>query len=131
MQTISYSISIVLFAAILAETMVSVRASKAVRGSRERYVALTQRRLLSWAVIVGFAVSGIVGGLAGEPFSYLSLLMAAYLLSQELKNHGDDDDWFKGRKKKIWGGVKKRLKALVRPPRASRPPVRVPSPAFG
>lgn len=131
MQTISYSISILLFAAILAETMVNVRASKAVRGSRERYVALTQRRVLSWVVILGFAASGIVGSVRGEPFSYLSLLMASYLLHQELKNHGDDDDWFKGRQKKIWGGAKKRLKALVRPPRVSRPPVRVPSPVFG
>lgn len=123
METVSYSISMVLFAVILAETALTARLRRTVKGSRERYVALTQRRILSWAVVVGFAAQGVVGLLDGQQLSVLSLAMSVYLAYQEITNHKDDDDWFKGRRKKIWAGVKKRL--------AARPPVRIPSPVFG
>lgn len=125
MEALSYSISMALFVVILAETGVSLRARRAVRGSRERYVALTQRRILSWTVNVGFAVQGVFGVINGESFAFVSLLFAIYLSYMELKNHKDDDDWFNGRLKKIWKGAKKRVAAAV----TARPPVRVPAPA--
>lgn len=124
MEAISYSVSMVLFAVILAETGASLRARRAVRGSRERYLALTQRRILSWTVNVGFAVQGIIGLINGQSFAFVSLLFAVYLAYMEVKNHKDDDDWFNGRMKKIWRGVKKRL-AAARP----KAPVRIPSPS--
>jgi hypothetical protein len=127
MEVISYSLSMVLFGLILVETMVSLSARRAVLGSRERYVALTQRRLLSWAVNVGFAVQGVLGLVQGQPFALLSLLFAGYLSYLEIKNHHDDDDWFKGRGKKIWSGVKKAFTVKVRTPVAAPSP----SPAFG
>ena len=129
MEAVSYSVSLALLVVILAETGISVKARRAVRGSHQRYVLLTQRRILSWTVNVGFAVQGIVGLLSGESFSALSLLFAVWLSWTEFKNHKDDDDWFNGRGKKIWKGVKKRLAAAARP----KAPVRIPapSPVFG
>lgn len=127
MEAVSYSVSMALFAVILTETAVGVRARRAIAGSRERYVALTQRRLLSWVVNIGFFVQGVLGIAQGETLGFVSLGFAVWLSYSEIKNHKDDDDWFNGRMKKIWTGVKKRLAA------AARPPVRIPapSPVFG
>lgn len=129
METISYSVSMVLFVVILAETMMNLRARRAVAGSRERYVALTQRRILSWTVNIGFAVQGIFGIVQGQSLGVVSLFFAVWLSYSEVKNHKDDDDWFTGRGKKIWKGLKKRLAAASKP----RVPVRIPapSPVFG
>ncbi|BDZ50297.1 hypothetical protein GCM10025867_25380 [Frondihabitans sucicola] len=129
MEAVSYSVSMVLFVVIVAETGVSVRARRAVRGSRERYVAMTQRRILSWTVNIGFAVQGVFGLMQGQSFAFVSLLFAIYLSYMELKNHKDDDDWFNGRMKKIWKGVRRHLAAVSRP----KAPVRIPapSPVFG
>ncbi|AMM20657.1 hypothetical protein AX769_11530 [Frondihabitans sp. PAMC 28766] len=127
METLSYTVSMTLFGVILVETFVSLRARRAVRGSRERYVALTQRRILSWIVNIGFAAQGIVGLVIGQPLSLLSLVFAVYLSYQEIKNHKDDDDWFNGRMKKIWKGVKKAFAPPIKVPS----PVAAPSPVFG
>jgi len=127
MQAVSYGVSMGLFVVILAETAAGLRARRAVLGSRERYVALTQRRILSWTVNVGFLFQGLIGMASGQQFATFSILVAVWLSYTELKNHKDDDDWFNGRGMKIWKGVKKRLAAAL------RPPVRIPSPspAFG
>lgn len=127
MDALSYTVSMVLFGLILAETVISVRARQAVRGSHERYVLLTQRRILSWIVNIGFAAQGVIGLVIGQPFSTISLLFAVYLSYVEIKNHKDDDDWFNGRMKKIWKGVKKAFAPPVRIPT----PVASPSPVFG
>lgn len=127
MEMLSYSISMALFAVIVVETMVSVRARMAVRGSRERYVLLTWRRILSWTVNVGFAAQGIVGLATEQPFALISLLFSIYLTYMEIKGHKDDDDWFNGRMKKIWKGVKKAFTVKVRVPSPSP----APSPVFG
>ncbi|RKR74401.1 hypothetical protein [Frondihabitans australicus] len=119
MDALSYVVSMCLFGLILAETVISVRARQAVKGSRQRYVLLTQRRILSWTVNIGFAVQGVIGLVIGQPFSVISLLFAVYLSWTEIKNHKDDDDWFNGRMKKIWKGVKK----------AFAPPIKIPAPA--
>lgn len=127
MEALSYGLSVALLAVIVVETMVNVRARMAVRGSRERYVALTCRRILSWTVNVGFAVQGIIGLLTDQPFAVVSLIFAVYLSYAEVKNHKDDDDWFNGRMKKIWKSVKKAFTVKVRLPS----PVAAPSPVFG
>jgi len=128
-------ISILLFGLIAAESMVAVRARMSVPGSHQRYVALTQRRIISWSVNIGFAVQGVWGVIAGDSFSFLSLLFAVYLSYIEIKNHRNDDDWFNRRGKKIRSGLKRRREAR-RARRAARPvrqPVGSPSPspAFG
>ncbi|MCU1526288.1 MAG: hypothetical protein JWP75_51 [Frondihabitans sp.] len=127
MEALSYSISMALFAVIVLETVVNVRARTAVRGSRERYVAFTWRRILSWTVNIGFALQGIIGLVTEQPFAMISLLFAVYLAYMEIKNHKDDDDWFNGRMKKIWKAVKKAFTVKVRVPS----PVAAPSPVFG
>ncbi|GAA4684967.1 hypothetical protein [Frondihabitans cladoniiphilus] len=129
MELLSTSLSAVLFALILAETGVSLRARQAVKGSRERYVALTQRRILSWAVTIGFVVQGVLGLATGSTWGGFNLLFALYLAYVEIKNHKDDDDWFKGRGKKIWKGVKSGLAKLR--PKPIHLPSPVPSPVFG
>lgn len=131
MEALSYTISMVLFGLILLETGISLRARRAVRGSRERYVALTQRRIVSWTVNLGFAAQGVVGMLIGQQFSSISLLFAIWLSYNEIKNHRDDDDWFNGRMKKILRGVGRGLKKAFTPPVKAPAPVRAPSPVFG
>ncbi|ARC56667.1 hypothetical protein AS850_06215 [Frondihabitans sp. 762G35] len=125
MVVLSYVFSMVLFAVILLETIVSMRARQAVLGSRERYVLLTQRRILSWTVNVGFAIQGVIGLVTGQSLATLSLAFAVYLSWVEVKNHSDDDDWFNGRMKKIGRGLKKAFTVRVRVPAVA------PAPAFG
>lgn len=127
MDVLSSTVSMGIFALIIAETVIGVRARTAVKGSKQRYVLLTQRRILSWAVNIGFAVQGIVGMVLGQPFSTISLLLAVWLSYQEIKNHKDDDDWFNGRMKKIAKG----LKRAFAPPIKAPTPVAAPSPVFG
>jgi hypothetical protein len=127
MVALSYGISMSLFAVIVLETSVNVRARMAVRGSHQRYVLLTWRRILSWTVNVGFAAQGIIGLATEQPFALISVLFALYLTYMEIKNHKDDDDWFNGRMKKVWKGVKKAFTVKVRVPS----PVAAPSPVFG
>jgi hypothetical protein len=131
MEALSYTISMVLFGLILLETGISLRARRAVKGSHERYVALTQRRIVSWTVNLGFAAQGIVGLLIGQQFSGLSLLFAIWLSYNEIKNHKDDDDWFNGRMKKIGKGIVRGLKKAFTPPVSAPTPARAPSPVFG
>ena len=131
MDSLSTSLSVVIFGLIVVETMVTVRARQAVRGTHQRYVALTQRRIVSWLVIIGFAVQGVLGLFETNTWGALNLAFAAYLAYAEIKNHKDDDDWFKGRRKKIWKSVKTGLKRLRPKPVRIPSPMPSPSPVFG
>jgi hypothetical protein len=107
---------------IFIELLFQVRASTAVVGSRQRYVALSLRRLTSWAINLAFLTEGLVF-LSVNQFSEAIwyLIVGLFGIFLELRGHPNDDDWFNGRGTKIKTGLR-RL--------ASRPRRRY-APAFG
>ena len=109
---------------IIIDLVFSVRANFAVKGSYQHYKALTIRRIASWAMVGSFAFFGILNLIEGQVGLAVIWLIGAganALLEHHL--HKDDDDWFKGRKKKLKKWAKKKLAAL-----APKPLV---TPAFG
>jgi hypothetical protein len=107
---------------IIAELFFSVQSRTAVVGSRQRYVALTLRRLSSWAVNLAFIGEGLVSVATGEfanALWYLVFGIGGAVL--EVNSHKNDDDWFNGRGTKIRKGIRRMLTA----------PRRTPAPAFG
>ncbi|AMM22924.1 hypothetical protein AX769_22600 (plasmid) [Frondihabitans sp. PAMC 28766] len=119
--------SMLLLAVIVFETVINMRVRQAVRGSRQRYLLMTQRRILSWTVNVGFLLQGIIGFFLGQPLAVVSVIFGVCLAYLEIKNHKDDDDWFNGRMKKIWKSVRKAFTVRIRVPSPSS----APSPVFG
>jgi hypothetical protein len=111
-----------IFGLILVELALQVRALRAVVGSRQRYVALSLRRLASWLVSLSFIAEGLLD-IAGNDWAdaawYLIFGIGGIVL--EFTTHKNDDDWFNGRGKKIRRGLR----------RMFAPPRRAPAPAFG
>jgi hypothetical protein len=97
---------------IIAELFFGVQGRSAVVGSRQRYVALSLRRVSSWAVNLAFIAEGLVAVATSQPgvaLWYLVIGVGGMVL--ELRAHGNDDDWFNGRGKKIRKGIRKLLTA--------------------
>jgi hypothetical protein len=109
---------------IFLEVLFQARARTAVVGSRQRYVALSARRIASWLVNVGFIVQGVIYLAAAEQGAgWVSITIGGLSIFLEVRNHGDDDDWFNGRGAKIRRGIRKLMTA-------TRPSGRT-VPAFG
>jgi hypothetical protein len=107
---------------IVAELVFSVRARAAVVGSRQRYVALSLRRVASWAVNLAFVAEGLLALTTGQPaYALWYLVFGVGGLILELRTHNNDDDWFNGRGRKIRRGIRRMLTA----------PRRQTAPAFG
>ncbi|HEY5222470.1 MAG TPA: hypothetical protein VIJ18_05395 [Microbacteriaceae bacterium] len=102
-------------AASLGEMYAFVTYRGLVRGSHPRYVWRTAYLVLAWAVIVmcvGLALVDVVEG--DVLFAGLWLAVAAIRTIQLYFNrNSDDDDWFKGRGRKIWAGIKRRVARLI------------------
>jgi hypothetical protein len=114
----------VILGLIVIEMFFQARALTAVAGSRQRYVALSVRRVLSWAVNLAFIVEGLVFLAANDGTDALWYIACGILGTFfELRAHGNDDDWFNGRGKKIRRG----LRRLMSRPRRQY----APAPAFG
>jgi len=133
MDTLRIGISAILFAFILGEAASLARVRATVKGSHERYVALSWRRVCSWGVILGFAAQGVVGLAVGDDWSFLSVAFTFWLIYIEVTRHKDDDDWFRGRRRKTRKALKRLWDARPRLP-ARRPTTSgspIPSPTFG
>jgi len=120
----SVLVTVLLLATVVAsftESYAFATYRRLVRGSHPRYVWRTRYILLAWTVIalcVGLALLDVVVG--EVVFAGLWLAVASVRAMQLYFNRdSDDDDWFTGRGRKIWVGIKRRAKAL---------PTGVPSP---
>jgi hypothetical protein len=108
---------------IIAELFASTRARMAVVGSRQRFIALSLRRVASWAVSIAFIVEGLVSLASGDlGYAAWYLVFGVGGLYFEIRMHGNDDDWFNGRGTKIKKGIRRMLTA---------PQPRAAAPAFG
>jgi hypothetical protein len=101
-----------IFGLIIAEVFFGARASSAVVGSHQRYVALSLRRVASWAINVAFIAEGLID-LATDQTATATwyLLFGVFGIWLELKTHTNDDDWFNGRGTKIRRGIRRWLTA--------------------
>jgi hypothetical protein len=107
---------------IFVELYFQAQANSAVVGSRQRYVALSLRRVTSWLVDLAFIADGLlwlVGGDQTLALWYISVGIFSIIL--EVRAHKNDDDWFNGRGTKIKKGIQRMLAA----------PRQRTSPAFG
>jgi hypothetical protein len=115
-STVSSYLGIIFLAGYL---ITSVKARGAVSGSLQRFNLLTVRRISAYGVI-GVSFLRVIVYTAVDGMFYTSaiinLFVALYFLHLERKYHKDDDDWFKGRGKKIKDGLKKRLTVKVPQP---------------
>jgi hypothetical protein len=100
------------FISMFAEMFWKLAMRRAVKGSHERYVLSTKRRIAAWATIVALVMIGVIS--IGMQFYFAAPLnfFVAYLnIKTELAD--DEDDWFNGRWKKLKAGAKSRLKSLA------------------
>lgn len=106
-----FLIVMVLFlSSITVELIAVINSARAVKGSRERYVWLTVRRIASWSTIAFIFMYGIVDIITQSyAFAGIQFFIGTFSAIQELKRK-DDDDWFNGRWKKIKAGAKKLAK---------------------
>jgi hypothetical protein len=104
---------------IVIELFFQVRARAAVAGSRQRYVALSLRRLASWAINLAFIVEGLIFLATNQMSEALwYLVLGIFGIFLELRAHHNDDDWFNGRGKKIKAGLRR---LMIRPRRQYAP----------
>jgi hypothetical protein len=97
---------------IIAELFFGVQGRAAVVGSRQRYVALSLRRISSWAVNLAFVSEGLIAVATNQTANALwYLLIGIGGVVLELRTHRNDDDWFNGRGTKIKKGIRKMLTA--------------------
>ncbi len=102
----------VILGLIIVELFFGVQGRSAVAGSRQRYVALSLRRIASWAVNVAFIAEGLLAvasNQAGNALLYLVVGICGMWL--EIRMHKNDDDWFNGRGTKIKRGIRRMLTA--------------------
>jgi hypothetical protein len=112
----------VILGLIFVELFLQIQASSAVVGSRQRYVALSLRRITSWLVNLAFIGEGFFALAIGQQADALwYIILGAIGVVLELRTHKNDDDWFNGRGAKIKHGIRRMLTAPR--PRAA--------PAFG
>lgn len=129
-MTITLTLNLIGISLILAETVFDVRRVRSVKGSHQRYVYSTIRRILGWSVI------GIIAAVTFTCFAvdhlyfggFFNLFMLYFIVRMELRRKGDDDDWFNGRWKKLKNGAKRAVKKLAA---SLTPPTLVPSPIAG
>jgi len=129
-MTVTLALNLVGLSLILAEFIIELRRQRSVKGSYQRYVYSTIRRILGWSVIGVIAVF-TVKAFAFDHFYFggiFNALVLYFIIRLELRRNGDDDDWFNGRWKKIKNGVKRGLKKLAA---SLTPPSIVPSPTAG
>jgi hypothetical protein len=128
--TVTTALNLAVLAVIVAEIVIDRRRVSAVKGTHQRYVYSTIRRILGWAV-VGFIAAIVVTCFAVDHFytsGVFNGFMLYWIVKWELRRNGDDDDWFNGRWKKIKNGVKSGLKKLAA---SLTPPNLVPLPTAG
>jgi hypothetical protein len=93
-----------------------------VAGSRQRYVALSFRRVTSWLINVLFVVEGLIELASNQQtLAIWNIALGGFCIYIELRSHKNDDDWFTGRGAKIKRGIRRMLTA----------PRRQTAPAFG
>jgi len=120
--TVTWVLVLVQMLVAILEFRWSSRARRAVKGSHERYVLLTKRRVASWAYISTLVALALVFILRESyVVAGLEILFAYLSIKTELKR--DDDDWFNGRWKKIKAGLKTFAKSLVPKPMGGLSPV--------
>jgi hypothetical protein len=87
-----------------------MRARSTVVGSRQRYVALSLRRVSTWAVNLAFISEGLIAVATNQnPYALWYLIIGAGGIIVELRTHKNDDDWFNGRGTKIKNGIRRML----------------------
>jgi len=97
----------------------AIKVRSAVSGSLQKFNLLTLRRISAYGIIgIHFLRVTLYVAMGGLFYTTAALNLAAafYFLYIEKKYHKDDDDWFKGRSKKIKDGLKKRLTVKVPQP---------------
>jgi ABC-type Fe3+ transport system permease subunit len=104
------------------ESYALVTGRRYARGTRQRYAWRSVYITLAWIVIFqcfGLALLDVVGDslVFGGVWAAIGVIRYAEL---RFNRDSDDDDWWKGRGRKIWAGAKRRLAALLPTP-ASRP----------
>jgi hypothetical protein len=105
---------------ILVELFFGMQARSAVVGSRQRYVALSLRRVSTWAVNLAFISEGLIAVTTSQnAYALWYLIIGAGGILVELRTHKNDDDWFNGRSTKIKKGIRRMLAA----PRQQAAPV--------
>jgi hypothetical protein len=110
-------------ASSIGETYALVTGRRFVRGTRQRYVWRSVYITLAWFVIVQcFALAAL--DVVGESIVFGGVWAAIgviRIVELRINRDSDDDDWWKGRGRKIWAGVKRRVASLIPSPAA--PPV--------
>lgn len=110
-------------ASSVGESYALVSYRRYVRGTRQRYVWRSAFITLAWTTIVQcFALAALDIASASVAFGGVwAAIGMVRLIELRFNRDSDDDDWWKGRGRKIWAGVKRRLAALR--PSPIRPPV--------
>jgi hypothetical protein len=97
---------------IILEFFFAIQARSAVAGTRQRYVALSLRRVTSWAVNLAFIAEGLIAVSSNQTANAAwYLLFGIGGLYLEVRMHKNDDDWFNGRGTKIKKGIRRMLTA--------------------
>ena len=100
----------VILGLILLELFLQFHAASAVVGSRQRYVAMSLRRVTSWLVDLAFIADGVIALITGDQAIALwYIIVGVFGVVLELRTHKDDDDWFNGRGAKIKKGIRRML----------------------
>lgn len=103
-------ITLLFLSSVVVECVAISKYIRAVKGSRQRYVWLTVRRISSWSAITLIFMYGIADIITQSyAFAGVQFVIGTFSVIQELKRK-DDDDWFNGRWKKIKAGAKKLAK---------------------
>jgi hypothetical protein len=87
------------------------KANRAVKGSLERYRYSTARKIAEYTLIGIQFILAVILAAVFKDYIWAGLLLATAMINLwiERNRHNDDDDWFKGRWKKIKNGAKKLL----------------------
>lgn len=105
----------VVFAAMMSETFIRNKRNKAVKGSHQRYVLSTWRLIVGTSTALGaFLVAALLYA-TGDNFggTIMALGFLANLIFEIMvRTTEDDDNWFKGRGKKIWNSIKNTIRSL-------------------
>lgn len=105
-------ISIATVLAIICEWILSQKMRSAVKGSHERYVLATKRRIAAWVQNSLLIVLGLFCLTQDLYFSAALNFIVGYLSIRGERNN-DEDDWFTGRGKKIKTAVRDYRKAFA------------------
>lgn len=107
-----YILFILTYSALLfASLYLDTKANRAVKGSLERYRYSTARKIVEYILIGVQFILAVMLAAIFKDYVWAGLLLATAMINLwiERNRHNDDDDWFKGRWKKIKNGAKKLL----------------------